>query len=144
MSADELLARLDKVTPRGKGKWMARCPAHDDKTPSLAVAELQDGRILVKCMAGCPTHDVLTSVGLSLADLFPDGGLGEFKGWEQLQREASLRKEQKQHDNLSLERTVLAICESDRKQGKRLSQADLKREREAWIRIRRANANNNG
>lgn len=41
-----------------KGRWagrggMCRCPAHQDKTPSLSIGETRDGRVLVRCFAGC-------------------------------------------------------------------------------------------
>ncbi|MDP9362889.1 MAG: DUF3987 domain-containing protein, partial [Chloroflexota bacterium] len=51
--------------------WKCRCPAHDDGTPSLSIAEGNDGRVLLKCHAGCETVDVLAKVGLKLADLYP-------------------------------------------------------------------------
>lgn len=68
---DNLLSHLDKVKSTGKGKWVACCPAHDDKSPSLAVRELDDGRVLVHCFAGCSVHEVLDAVGLDMAALFP-------------------------------------------------------------------------
>lgn len=70
-SADALLARLDKVRQVAPGRWMAACPAHTDKSPSLSVRETDDGRILIHCFTGCGAADVLSAVGLSLADLFP-------------------------------------------------------------------------
>jgi putative DNA primase/helicase len=33
--------------------WMARCPAHNDRTPSLSIADGAEGRILLACFAGC-------------------------------------------------------------------------------------------
>lgn len=72
MSADVLLDRLDKVHPAGAGRWMASCPAHDDKTPSLSIRELDDGRVLIHDFAGCTPSDVLAAVGLELAALFPE------------------------------------------------------------------------
>ena len=78
MSVDALLNRLHKVQRTGTDRWTACCPAHDDKTPSLAIRELDDGRILLKCFAGCATDDVLDAVGLTFADLMPER-LGEFK-----------------------------------------------------------------
>lgn len=48
------------------------CPAHDDGTPSLNVTRKHD-RILVRCMAGCDTQNVLDRLGLEYADLFADG-----------------------------------------------------------------------
>jgi hypothetical protein len=68
---EQFLARLERVKPTGSGKWLARCPAHDDRSPSLGIKEVDD-RILIHCFAGCGVLDVLNAVGLDLADLFPD------------------------------------------------------------------------
>ena len=70
-AVDVLLSRLDKVKRTGPGTWSARCSAHDDRGPSLAVRELDDGRILLHCFAGCDVHDVLAAVDLNVSDLFP-------------------------------------------------------------------------
>jgi hypothetical protein len=48
--------------------YKALCPAHADKNPSLAINE-RDGKILLKCMAGCDTKDVLAARGLTFPDL---------------------------------------------------------------------------
>jgi hypothetical protein len=68
---ETLLARLDGVQRRGEGRWYARCPAHDDRRPSLGVSEVADGTVLVHCYAACSPADVLAALGLSLRDLFP-------------------------------------------------------------------------
>lgn len=68
---DNLLSLLDKVSRTGNGNWIACCPAHDDKSPSLTVAEKDDGRILLYCFGGCSIHEVLGAVGLDMAALFP-------------------------------------------------------------------------
>ncbi len=64
---------LATLQPRLKGRgFVARCPAHEDKAPSLNVDE-KDGKVLIKCQAGCDTRDVVTAMGLSMTDLFePD------------------------------------------------------------------------
>ncbi len=72
MGVDVLLSRLEKVRRAGAGKWQARCPAHDDRGPSLSVRELEDGRTLVHCFAQCAVEDVLTAVGLTFDTLFPE------------------------------------------------------------------------
>ena len=72
LSADALLSRLNKVQKIGLGRWKACCPAHDDKTPSLAIREEDDGRVLIKCFAGCSALDVITAVGLEWDALFPE------------------------------------------------------------------------
>ena len=51
--------------------WVARCPAHDDKTPSLSITEGDDGRVLVHCHAGCPADAICEAVGLKMTDLMP-------------------------------------------------------------------------
>lgn len=68
---DRLLARLDGVKRTGPGRWLAACPAHDDRRASLSVRELDDGRLLIHDFAGCPAHAVLAAVGLGLCDLYP-------------------------------------------------------------------------
>jgi len=66
----DFLNKLEKV--RGKrGHWVACCPAHEDKRPSLAITETDDGRILLKCFAGCSAYEVVSAVGMDLTDLFP-------------------------------------------------------------------------
>lgn len=49
--------------------WMARCPAHEDRRPSLSVSAGEDGRALVHCHAGCPALSVCSALGLTLGDL---------------------------------------------------------------------------
>jgi hypothetical protein len=69
---DELVTHLDAVRPTGKSRYMARCPAHADKSPSLAISEGDDGRILIHCFAGCNAPDVLAAMGLTINDLFAE------------------------------------------------------------------------
>lgn len=76
MTVEPLLSRLEGVRRTGHNCWIARCPAHDDRGPSLSIRELDDGRILVHCFAGCDTHAVLSAVGLFFDDLFPPRDLG--------------------------------------------------------------------
>jgi len=70
MTAEALLSRLDRVKETGHGRWLARCPAHNDKNPSLSVREADDEVILIKCWSGCSANDVVASVGLETHDLF--------------------------------------------------------------------------
>jgi putative DNA primase/helicase len=57
---------------RSGGGWVARCPAHEDRSPSLSVKEGVDGRVLVYCHAGSRTDDVVAAIGLTMRDLFAD------------------------------------------------------------------------
>jgi len=52
-------------------EWKARCPAHDDRTPSLSIAEGKDGRALLVCRShNCPPEAICAGRGIRLADLF--------------------------------------------------------------------------
>lgn len=75
---ENILARLEAggFTPRPSGAgsgagWIARCPAHDDRQPSLSVGVAEDGKVLVHCHAGCETEWVVGALGLTMADLMP-------------------------------------------------------------------------
>ena len=63
-------AALAQLNPRQHGLgFVARCPAHDDKEPSLRVDE-HDGKTLLRCHAGCDTRDVVAAMGIAMTDLF--------------------------------------------------------------------------
>ena len=42
--------------------WTARCPAHDDRTPSLSLTDTKDGKVLVRCHAGCEQKHVIAAL----------------------------------------------------------------------------------
>jgi hypothetical protein len=70
---DGFLSRLEKVRKTGENKWIACCPAHDDRSPSLQVSEAEDGKILIKDFGQqCDIGQIAASVGLNVSDLFPD------------------------------------------------------------------------
>jgi hypothetical protein len=71
VKAQILLDRLNKVRPTGPRRWVASCPSHVDKSPSLSIQERDDGVVLLHCFAGCDPDAVVGAVGLSLSDLFP-------------------------------------------------------------------------
>jgi hypothetical protein len=70
--ADRVLGAAAGVRRSGPGRWSAICPAHPDRRPSLSIRELDDGRVLVHCHAGCSVDEVVAGLGLQLQDLFPD------------------------------------------------------------------------
>jgi putative DNA primase/helicase len=62
----EFIAKALNGNRAGAG-WMARCPAHDDRTPSLSLRDSSSGVVLVCCHAGCEQErviEVLRSRGL--------------------------------------------------------------------------------
>lgn len=72
MTTTEVLQHFEHVKPSGRGKWMARCPAHEDRNPSLSISE-KDGKTLLNCHAGCSVESIVSAVGLQMSDLFNDG-----------------------------------------------------------------------
>lgn len=68
---EDILSRLEKVRRTGANNWLACCPAHDDKSPSLTIHAADDGRILVKCHAECGFEEIVNAVGLGWEPWFP-------------------------------------------------------------------------
>ncbi|HPP52858.1 MAG TPA: AAA family ATPase [Thermoguttaceae bacterium] len=76
---ETVLAQLERLgcQPRKSGSgWLALCPYHEldggKHRPSLAVAQTQDGKALLRCFANCPTELVLERLDLRWQDLWPD------------------------------------------------------------------------
>lgn len=74
MSHASLLAAIESLPGKGKpgGGRRARCPVHDDRKPSLSIDIGDEGQLLFHCMAGCRTEDIVTALGGTMADLFPE------------------------------------------------------------------------
>ena len=68
MKFNDILSRLDKVRKCGTG-YIACCPAHDDKHPSLSIKKV-DGKILMYCHAGCEIDKICTALDIRISDLF--------------------------------------------------------------------------
>lgn len=72
-----VLARLPRARKSGS-RWLAPCPAHEDRSPSLQIAP-GDGCALVVCFAGCSAEAIVAALGLRMTDLYDDAG--ERTGW---------------------------------------------------------------
>ena len=124
-AAQTLLARLEGVKPAGDGRWYARCPAHADKSPSLSIRDTGE-KILIHCFTGCDAEDVLTAVGLTWKELYPDP-------WQcaaNRPNEAAqkyVRRTLATLDPLEVERKILAIAAEQIRQGRPLSMEDAAR-----------------
>ena len=133
MSAvEKLLSRLQRVKRTGTGKWIASCPTREDKSPSLAIRETDDGTILMHDFGGDSVEAILGAVGLSFADLFPDkpGAIGK-----------PIRRPFSASDVLSLvafESTVVVIVVSDLLRRNSATEQDLDRLLVAAQRLGRA------
>lgn len=98
--------RVERWRDNGQGRYMCRCPAHEDKNPSLSVRENDDGMLLLHCFAGCSTSDILDAVGLSWRQMWPWDSPGGANG------------SQRSRDRLSYYRTMLSILAADKDAGK--------------------------
>lgn len=114
-----LIERLDGVKELGGDRWMAKCPAHDDKSPTLSV-RLVDDKWLIYCFAGCPAIEVVHALGIDLADLW--------------QNRKYKRSGEKQYlsgkdviNTLERESTFLMVVADALRQGRVLSDTDMKR-----------------
>jgi len=67
----EFIAKALGGRKAGAG-WIARCPAHDDRDPSLSISTGKDGKVLLRCHAGCDQARVI--------DVLRSRGLWEFRG----------------------------------------------------------------
>lgn len=55
-----------------KGRGTAwQCVAHEDRSPSLSVTNGNKG-VMLNCHAGCATEDIVSTLGLTMADLFDE------------------------------------------------------------------------
>jgi len=64
LNLDEVLQRLQGVRRQG-GYWVARCPSHEDGSPSLSVKSGYGGRVLLNCFAGCSFASIIGALDLS-------------------------------------------------------------------------------
>lgn len=130
--ADRLLGRLDGVRETAARQWVARCPSHDDRSPSLSVRELDDGTLLVHCFGGCDASDVLGAVGLGLADLYP-------KRPDDHRRHGTRPRQRWDCRGLlqllAREADVVALCALELGEGRALQPLDLARLRDAHRRV---------
>jgi hypothetical protein len=132
------LNKLEKV--RGsKGRWVACCPAHVDRSPSLAITETDDGRILLKCFAGCSAQQVVEAVGMDLTDLFPnDNNISSLK---EKHFNKPVRRPFYATDLLKIiqfEALLTSVAAFDLSEGRQVSDVDRKRLKTAFERINEA------
>lgn len=133
---DVLLSRLSKVKG-GKNSWTACCPAHEDRSPSLSIRLLDDGRILMHCFANCPVQAIVGAVGMDLSDLFPPDEKRQFypdaiKPAKPAFYATDLMRV------IHFEATILQIMAFDMSEGKTIKEADRQRARLAYERITEA------
>jgi len=129
---NNLLSRLSKVKPTGRNTYLACCPAHDDKSPSLSIKEEHDGHILLHCFAGCSASDIVGTIGIDIGDLFPP---------EPVHHKAPVRKKFYATDILAaikFESKIVLMASYELRRNKSLEEIDMKRLELAYERIREA------
>jgi hypothetical protein len=133
VTAATLLDRLDGVRRTGPGTWRARCPSHGSKGLTLAIREVDDGRILIKCFAECSVDEVVGAVGLKLEDLFPPRQKADFvKGDRRLFPAADILR------CVADEVMIAWVISRDMERGQTIRDFDFERLHEANIRIQTA------
>lgn len=118
MNVSDFISRLDKVRQTGPGRWMASCPAHDDRNPSMTIAEGDDGRVLIHDFGGCSVEEIVGAVGLTLSDIMPEVNRGQ-------QAYKPIRNRFPAMDVLkamAFNATVVALAAADLGRGKSLSE----------------------
>jgi hypothetical protein len=102
------LSSLDKFGCVGQDRYIACCPAHDDKSPSLSITQTSD-MVLVHCFAGCEQRDILQA-------------LTELVQWNRKsQDDHSKPKERRSRDELGLRANCCFVANSMKRQGGRLA-----------------------
>lgn len=119
MSVNKILERLETHRKTSANQWVAVCPSHNDRSPSLHVREKEDGRILIHCKAGCGANQVLDALGLRYSDLFPDTD-ENYRGFKRIDRGV-------------LDDYVVEIWKADRQLGRLPSREEKERYRQALL-----------
>jgi len=132
MSAEALLARLEKVRRIGAGKWSACCPAHPDKNPSLRIRELDDGRVLVRCFSHqCGFEDIVVAACVDMSEMFPPSPPRR-EGYRP-ERQPFLPSDV--FEIARFEVAVASLIACDLNKGRTVSQQDYERLLVAWSRL---------
>jgi KaiC/GvpD/RAD55 family RecA-like ATPase len=66
-----VLSKLKDARRAGRG-YLACCPAHDDRSPSLNVTLNERGDVLLKCYSGCEFSDIVAALDMKQEQLFAD------------------------------------------------------------------------
>src|SRR5258708_9341984 len=82
---ETVLARVKGVRTSLRG-WVACCPAHRDREPSLSIGLGEQGQVLLNCFAGCSLDRIVEAMGIAVAELFPKAPSASDSQREQRQR----------------------------------------------------------
>ena len=113
-----ILDRLEMVKQIKPDQWIARCPAHDDRTPSLAIRDRGD-KVVMHCFAGCSFDEVRAGLGLDR---------GAFFKRENAMPSSRPGLSSRELDKaLSIELLTAYVVARDLAEGEKVSQVDMER-----------------
>ena len=116
MSAEAILMMLEGVKANGANKWVALCPVHGDRSPSMGIKECDNGTVLMNCFAcGANGMEIAEAAGVSVSELFPPDS----------QRPTGPSREQRA--TIETDKVCMMIYEADKRGGRQQSLADYKR-----------------
>jgi hypothetical protein len=124
MSIETILPLLNGVKNTGPGRWLAKCPIHDDHSPSLALTLTDSGKVLIHCFGcQCGIDEFCTALGISLDEVFPEKLFVDYSG----KRKREYFNARDVLKSLSKEITVAQLIVSDIKNGVALPDDAIKR-----------------
>ena len=73
MSIETILNTLNGVKRKSQGRYVALCPVHNEKTPSLAITDAGDGKVLLHCFGcGAGAIEIISALGIEISEIFPE------------------------------------------------------------------------
>jgi hypothetical protein len=118
-----VLSRLEHVKQRKESQWSAKCPAHEDNSPSLSVRQTDEGSVLVHCFGGCSFAEIFSSINLEPSHAYPPRHKSGFEP----KRTPKLVTPGQALEIVAGEAFFAAVCASDLSRGKALAESDLDR-----------------
>ena len=116
MSVEAILSMLEGVKSSGANRWMALCPVHGDKSPSMGIKECSDGTVLMNCFAcGANGMEIAEAAGVSISELFPPDS----------SRPTGPTREQR--STIETDKVIMLIYDADKRGGREQTLADYKR-----------------
>lgn len=105
LDAGTIADGLQKSKRAGPGKYVACCPTHNDRTPSLSIKDAPNGKVLVHCHAGCSQSEVI-------------GALRNLGLWYEPSRQRiRCLKRQNLQEEIWRKEMLLALAASENEQG---------------------------
>lgn len=99
------IARIFHAKRIKKGKYIAKCPVHNDHKPSLWIMDGKKNCTVLGCWAGCDKGAIISAVGLTFSDLFADSK-PDVKAMREAERLAAKEALERKKAKAVLHRTI--------------------------------------